>query len=161
MTAKPCFRGPLDREHGKSVEIMFQSEWRDLYKIYESLWRKLHWKKSLLVIHEILRQFVDTLTVDEKHYLLKTDNLTQPIQIQLSQKEKSFAVFFFLHFQNLKKILNIFQKRTILKADVFREIPLTKNMVRSMSKKPCFRGPLDRKYGIYAETLLRYEWQHL
>ena len=37
MSKKPCFRGPLDREHGKSVETMFQSEWQHLYKIYQSL----------------------------------------------------------------------------------------------------------------------------
>ena len=55
------------------------------------------------MIHKILRQFLNTLTVDEKHYLLKRDNLTQPIQIQLSQKEKSFSVFFFAF---LKSILN-------------------------------------------------------
>ena len=33
---------------------------------------------------EILRMFVNTLTVDEKHYLLNRDNLTQPVQMQLS-----------------------------------------------------------------------------
>ena len=55
------------------------------------------------MIHKILRQFVNTLTVDEKHYLLKRDNLTQPIQTQFSQKEKSFSVFFFAF---LKSILN-------------------------------------------------------
>ena len=42
-----------------------------------------------------LRLFVNTLTADEKHYLLNQDNLTQPIQLQLSQKQKSFAEFFF------------------------------------------------------------------
>ena len=26
MPKKPCFRGPLDKEHGKSLETMFQSE---------------------------------------------------------------------------------------------------------------------------------------
>ena len=26
MSKNPCFRGPLEREHGKSVEAMFQSE---------------------------------------------------------------------------------------------------------------------------------------
>ena len=103
MSKKPCFRGPLESEHGKLAEIMFQSEWQKLYKIYQSLWRQLHWKKSLLVILKILRQFVNTLTVDEKHYLLNRDNLTQPIQIQLSQKEKIFSQFFFAF---LKSILN-------------------------------------------------------
>ena len=55
------------------------------------------------MIHKILRLFVKTLTVDEKHYLLTRDNLTQTIQIQLSQKQKTFFEFFFAF---LKSILN-------------------------------------------------------
>ena len=45
-------------------------------------------------------------------------------------------------------------------ADVFREIPASKNMLRSMSKKRCFRGPSDRQQGKWVETLLQSEWQH-
>ena len=41
--------------------------------------------------------------MDEKHYLLNRDNLTQQIQIQLSQKQKTFSEFFFAF---LKPILN-------------------------------------------------------
>ena len=69
----------------------------------------MHWKKSLLVIHKILRPFVNTLAVNDKHYLLNRDNLTQPIQIQLSQKQKTFSEFFFafsksiLNFKHLPK----------------------------------------------------------
>ena len=55
----------------------------------------MHWKNPLLVIQKILRLFVNTLIVDDKHYLLNRDNLTQPIQIQLSQKQKTFSEFFF------------------------------------------------------------------
>ena len=54
-------------------------------------------------MHKILRLFVKTLTVDEKHYLLTRDNLTQTIQIQLSQKQKTFFRFFLAF---LKSILN-------------------------------------------------------
>ena len=46
-------------------------------------------------------------------------------------------------------------------ADVFWEIPAPKNMARSMSKKSCFRGPLDREHGKFVETLLESEWQDL
>ena len=46
---------------------------------------------------------VNTLTVNDKHYLLNIDNLTQAIQIQLSQKQKIFSEFFFPF---LKSILN-------------------------------------------------------
>ena len=54
-------------------------------------------------MHKIVRLFVNTLTVDEKHYLLTKDNLTQTIHIQLSQKQKTFFEFFFAF---LKSILN-------------------------------------------------------
>ena len=55
------------------------------------------------MIHKILGLFVNTLTVDDKHYVLNRDNLTQPIQIQLSQKQKTFSQFFYEFF---KSILN-------------------------------------------------------
>ena len=55
------------------------------------------------MIHKILTLFVNTLTVNEKHYLLNRDNLTQPIQIQLPEKEENFSQFFFAF---LKSILN-------------------------------------------------------
>ena len=52
-------------------------------------------EKSLLVIYKILRLFLNTLTADDKHYLLNSDNLTPPIQMQLSQKQKTFSQLFF------------------------------------------------------------------
>ena len=60
-------------------------------------------------MQKILRHFVNTLTVDDKHYMLNRDNLTQPIQIQLSQKQKTFSQFFLkflksiIHFKQLGK----------------------------------------------------------
>ena len=54
----------------------------------------------MLVLWKILRLFVNSLTDDEKYCLLYTDNLTQPIQILLSQKQKTFLNFS-PHFSNL------------------------------------------------------------
>ena len=65
----------------------------------------------MLVLCKILRLFVNTLTDDDKYSLLYRDNLTQPIQILLSQKQKTFSIFFsaflkstlnFQHFQKKK-----------------------------------------------------------
>ena len=58
---------------------------------------------SLLVIDKIVRLFVNTLPADEKHCLLNRDNLTQPIEIELYQKEKTISEFFLAF---LKSILN-------------------------------------------------------
>ena len=61
------------------------------------------------MIHKILRLFVNTLTVDDKHYLLNRDNLTEPIQMQLSKKQKTFSEISFaflnslLNFKHLPK----------------------------------------------------------
>ena len=56
--------------------------------------------------------FVNTLTVDEKHYLFYRDNLTQRSGIQLYQKQKTFSEYFFgflksfLNFEHLPKKKN-------------------------------------------------------
>ena len=64
----------------------------------------MRWTKSLFVIHEIHRLFVNILTADDKHYLLNRDILAQPIKMQLSQKQKTFSPFFLFPF--LKSVLN-------------------------------------------------------
>ena len=43
------------------------------------------------------------MTPDDKHYLLNRDNLTQSIQMQLYQKQKTFSELFLAF---LKSILN-------------------------------------------------------
>ena len=72
------------------------------------------------MIHKILRLFVNTLTVNDKHYLLNRDNLTQQIEMQLSEKQKIFSKFLFA----------VSPKKMIPVADVFVEIPAPKNMTR-------------------------------
>ena len=61
------------------------------------------------MINKILRLLVNTLTVNNKHYQLTRGNLTEPIQMQLSEKQKTFSQYFFaflisiLNFQHLPK----------------------------------------------------------
>ena len=64
----------------------------------------------MLVLCQILGLFVNTLTDDGKYSLLYRDNLTQQIQILLSQKPKTFSQLFS---QILKPTLNFehFQKK--------------------------------------------------
>ena len=64
----------------------------------------------MLVLCKILRLFVNTLSDDGKYSLLSRDNLTQPIQILLSPKQKTFSEFLSAF---LESTLNFehFQKR--------------------------------------------------
>ena len=70
------------------------------------------------MIYKILRLFFNTLTADDKHYLLNRNNLTLPIQMQLSQKQKTFSEFFF-GFLKPMLIFKHFPKSDALIADVF------------------------------------------
>ena len=64
----------------------------------------------MLVLCKILRLLVNTLTDDDRYSLLHRVNLTQPIQILLSQKRKTFSQ---LSSKILKPTLNFahFQKK--------------------------------------------------
>ena len=83
----------------------------------------------MLVLCKILGLFVNTLSEDDRYCLLYKDNLLQPIQILLSQKEKTFSQFFSPF---LKSILNFerFRKKMTLIADVFPKLPSPKKVIR-------------------------------
>ena len=89
--------------------------------------------------------FFHRLTVGEKQYLLNRDNLTQPIQIELSQKQKTFSRFFFFIFKTYIKFSTFEKKKMTLIAHIFPEIPAPKPMVIKMSKKLFFREPVERQ----------------
>ena len=48
---------------------------------------------GLLLTHQIFWLLVNTLAADEKYPVLNRDNLTIPIQMQLSEKQKTFSQF--------------------------------------------------------------------
>ena len=94
MCKKSPSRLPFQKEHGKRLSALFISERQHLYHIIWSMGRIFNCKKSLLVICKILRLFLNTLSVVDTYYLPNTDNFTQPIQMQLSKKKKTFAGLF-------------------------------------------------------------------
>ena len=83
----------------------------------------------MLVLCKILRLFVNTLSDKDKYCLLYKDNLTQPIQILLSQKQKTYSQLFS---EFLKSTLDFvdFQKKMTLIADVFPKLPSQKKVIR-------------------------------
>ena len=83
----------------------------------------------MLVLWKSLRLFVNTLTDNDKYCLLYRDNLTETIQIRLSQKQKTFSEFFYAF---LKSTLNFehFQKNMTFLADVFLKLPSPNKVIR-------------------------------
>ena len=94
MFKKSRFRGSYKKKHGKRDQTLLKFKGQHLYHIHWSMSRQLTYKMSLLVICKILRRFSNTLSAYGKYSLLNTDNLMQPIQMQLSWKENLFSAFF-------------------------------------------------------------------
>ena len=117
MSKKFHFRLPFQKEHGKRVSTLFKFERQNLYHIYWSTRTHFSCRKSLLGICKSLRLFVNTMSAVEKCSLRHTDNLMQPIHIELSQKLKTFSQFFrafsksrlnFEHFQKKDEAHSLF-----------------------------------------------------
>ena len=93
MSKKSRFRGCFDKQYGKRVQALLKSASQHLYHFHRSLPSKFSWKKSFFLTCQILGLLVNTLATDEKYPVLNRDNLTIPIQMQLSQKKKHFLIF--------------------------------------------------------------------
>ena len=94
LVSKKCrLTVPFDKQHGKGAPTHFKSSPRHLYHIYWSPIRVLTLKMSLLVISKMLWLFVKTLTADDKYSPLHRYNFTPAIQVQLSERRKTFSEF--------------------------------------------------------------------
>ena len=100
MSIKSRFKGSFKKQHGKCAQTLFKFACQKLYQIHWLLWRQLIFKKFLSVICKISRLFPNTLSADGNYSLLNRDNLTEPIQMQLSRKQKTFSDFFSAFFKS-------------------------------------------------------------
>ena len=161
MSIKSRFKGSFKKQHGKCAQTLFKFAWQNLYHIYWSLWRQLNFKKFLSVICKISRLFPNTLSADGKYSLLNRDNLTQPIQMQLYWKQKTFSEFFSAFLKSCLNFEHFQKKKMTFIANVFPKLRTPKNLVRSISKKSRFKGSFGKQHGKRAQTLLKFAWQHL
>ena len=94
LSEKSRFRGRLYKQYGQSTKALLNSASQHFYHNRCALARKLSWKKSLLLTCKILQLLVNTLAANHKYHILNRDNLKIPIQIQFSEKQKTFSQLF-------------------------------------------------------------------
>ena len=140
---KSCFKGSFTKRHGKRAQTLLKFAWQKLHHIYWWLWRQLTFKKSLLVICKISRLFPNTLSADGKYSLLNRDNLTEPIQMQVSRKEKTFSQFFSSFLKSNLNFEHIRKKEMTLIADVFRNYGPRKTWLDQCLKSLVSRDPSE------------------
>ena len=94
MSKTPRSRTPFRNQRVQEFQTLSKSARHYHYTIVPWIWDKLSWKKCRLVIFEILRLFVNTLTTDDKYSSRNIQNLTQQLQMAISQKQKTFYRIF-------------------------------------------------------------------
>ena len=99
MCKKSRSRLPFEKEHGKRLSDLLKSEGQHMYHIYWSMETELNHKKSVSVICKILRLFVKILGGVDKSSLPNREYLMQPIQMQVSEKQKTFWQIFSAFFK--------------------------------------------------------------
>ena len=88
------FRTRFDSQYVKASQILSKSPWEHFYHVFSSLWGKLIWKISPLGIGEILGVFVNKLTAEGKYPVEDWENLSLPIQMQVSEKRNTLPQYF-------------------------------------------------------------------
>ena len=160
MSKKSCCRRPFKKQYGKRARALLKSASQHLYQIHWSLAWKLCLKMSLLMICQILGLRVNTLATDEKYPFLNRENLTIPIQMQLSQKKNFFSQFFALFLQS-RLNFELFQWKDDPHRFCIFEVTDSENVVGEMSKKSRFRGSFDKQYGKRTQALFKSVTQHV
>ena len=129
---RKCLKRPVSEDPSKSqlvkgCQTLLKSALQHFYHV-SLLWEKLSWILSLLVKFEIRGLFINTFTVNHDYSVRNTESLPQPIQMQLSEKQKSFCKFLPPFLQSRSNFEN-FEKKMSLIADVFPKLQSAKNMV--------------------------------
>ena len=121
MSKKSHFRGCFDKENVKRAQTRFKSASRHLYHIHRSLSSQFSWKNSLLLTCQILELIVNRLAADEKYPVPNRDILTIPIQMEFSEKQKTFSQVF-AAFLKCRLNFRLFEKNITLRSFVFPKL---------------------------------------
>ena len=90
----PCFGTRFDTQHDKVSQILAKSPSESFYHVFPSYWEKLIWNISPILLGVISGMFLNILSADRKYPIGYWENLALPIQMQLSEKWKSFFQIF-------------------------------------------------------------------
>ena len=89
------FRTPFGNQRVNGFETLLKSAGHHYFPLFPQVPDKLNWEKSALVISEVFRLFVNTLTHDDKYSRCNMQIFWQQLETPLSPKGKSFWTLLF------------------------------------------------------------------
>ena len=91
LSQEHCFITSFGAQFVKASQMLPRFCRECIYQVFLSFSVKLIWKMFAIVLGQILGVFVNTLTADRKYPVQRCEKFQLPIQMQLSEKRKSFS----------------------------------------------------------------------
>ena len=162
LSKKRSFRTSFDSHHvtlGKTKHLWKMSERNFIifFQYSEGKWFGKYLRYWSLKSQECLLKHRQSITI----ILFGTVEFAVPYSNTIILKTKTFCSVFFFHLWNLQKILNKFEKRKIVIANVFPKLQTVKDLVRRFSKKRRFRTSFNSQHVKELQTLVKSAWEHL
>ena len=110
LCENPHFRRSFHKQHMKVSQKLLKYPWENVYEVFLSFWEKLISKMSPLLLPEILLVFLNRLTAEAKYPIEDWENLPLPMQMELSDKQKTFSQVFVLFLESTSNIKH-FEKK--------------------------------------------------
>ena len=160
MAKKPRVRTLMGSQHVKGFKTLLKSARQYFCHIFWSLWNKTRSTNSVLVWSGILRLFLNILTPDEKYSLSVKAKVYRTQFKWRYLKIKKYFLNFFLHLQNLHKILNTLEKKKSLRGSFFLKLCTAKRRVTKIPKKPSVRTLMGNQHAKGSKTLVKNARQY-
>ena len=107
-----------------------------------------------LLLREILRVFLNTLAPEGNYPIEDWQNFGLPIQMQLSEKRKTFSQFFVPFLESTSNFKQ-FEKKMMVVANVFPKLQTVNKFVRPPCEKPRFGTHFDSQHVKVSQKLVK------
>ena len=99
------------------------------------------------------------MTADDKYSLSNSENLQQPVHMQLFKQQKVFSQFLAAFLKTISHFQHV-RNEMFLIAYVFPKLETANPVVRKMPKKINFKTPFNSQHAKGSQTLLKSAVKH-
>ena len=121
LTIQRRLKTSFDSQHVKRYQTLVKSSWEHFHHIFSSLWGEIIWKISPWFKFEIIG-FLLTHGLSITSILFRIVRICRSLLKSSYLKKKKHCLGFLFHLRNLHQILNIFQKKKILIANILAKL---------------------------------------
>ena len=141
------------------VPKLVKASWEHFYHIFSSLWGEIIWKISPWLKFEFIG-FLLTDGLPITSILFRIVRICRSLLNSSSLKKKKHFLEFLFHLWNLHQILNIFQKKKIVIANVFPKLAIVQALVTPLNIQRRLKTSFDSQHVQRFQTQVKSSWEH-